>query len=407
MMKKWIPFYRLKNTIREYAWGHKSYLPEFLGMENPHQKPMAELWMGAHPSAPSLIQADGRTVALDDWLASDPVSTLGADVYRNFGGLPFLFKLLAAGSSLSIQAHPDKKTAEEGFQREEEAGIPRDAGNRNYKDDNHKPEIIMALTTFSAMIGFRPLRDILGNFKELGIPGDKLPEKMMENLSRGTPRAMKEFLSRLLTSDEDVTSRILDAAFSRTEDADTSWEPLQCKWVRRLSNQFPGDIGVIAPLFLNVVELNPGEALYQPARALHAYLEGFGVELMANSDNVLRGGLTPKNIDVPELIRVLDFQPTVPGVLLPGDADENGWNHFNTPAREFALAVSNLSEKSSTRIPASTGPAVILVLDGKIVIDDGTSLLEMNRGESAFVPWKSPDLFVRGEGRVSLASVKR
>ncbi|MDF1567408.1 MAG: mannose-6-phosphate isomerase, class I [Spirochaetaceae bacterium] len=400
-------FYRLENTIREYAWGHKSHLPEFLGMENPGKKPMAELWMGAHPSAPSAIRVDGRTVGLDDWLDSDPVNTLGADVYRDFGGLPFLFKLLAAGSSLSIQAHPDKKTAEEGFQREDESGIPRDAGNRNYRDDNHKPEIIMALTTFTAMIGFRHPQDILGNFKELGIPEKELPKKMMENLSRGTPRAMKEFLSRLLTSEEDVTSRILDAAVRRTEDADIPWGPLQCKWVRRLSNQFPGDVGVLAPLFLNVLELKPGEALYQPARALHAYLEGFGVELMANSDNVLRGGLTPKNIDVPELVRVLDFEPTVPGIITPGDADENGWVRYDTPAREFALAVSNLSEKSSTRIPSGTGPSVILVLEGKIVLDDETNRLELNRGESAFIPWKTPDLFVRGVGRVSLASVKR
>ena len=409
------PFFAMTNVIRDYAWGDERRIPDFLGIEYPAGKPAAEVWMGAHPSAPSRIGSDGREARLDEWIDSRRNEALGPDVAAGFGRLPFLFKLLAAGKSLSIQAHPDKTTAEEGFRREEALGIPRDAPERNYRDDNHKPEIIMAITPFTAMIGFREPADILRDFELLAADGAALP--FLEGLSAaaadpggpGEESGLAEFLTTLLTLEPGEKVKLTKTAVDAAGNPSCPWDELRRVWVPRLEGQFPGDAGVLAPLFLNVVEIAPGEALFQPARMLHAYLNGFGVELMANSDNVLRGGLTPKNVDVSELASVLDFRPSVPEVLPAPRSEPGGLGLYPTPAREFNLALADLGDPSDPPLVLEKGfgPAVVLAMEGSAVLSRDADELALRRGQSAFIPWASGPVTVTGGGRIAVASVPR
>ena len=392
-------FYKLTNEVRHYAWGHHSYIPDFLGIPNPDDEPFAELWMGAHPSAPSRIDTDKmEKLSLEEWISSDTQSVLGPDITSKFGRLPYLFKLLAAGDSLSIQAHPSKGMAVEGFMREDEAGIPRDAPNRNYRDDNHKPEIILALTPFTAMIGFRTPEDILRHFSELK---HESPVAGIISESDG----LQTFLHGLLSLDAESKESLLESAAAISNKPQCGWDRLQRLWVSRLAARFPGDIGVLAPLFLHVVEIQPGEALYQPAGVLHAYLEGFGVELMANSDNVLRGGLTQKYIDVPELMKILVFEASNPGILNPDHRDENGIMRYPTPAQEFSLGLVDLKSGQDIRIESGEGPLIILTLEGEILLKDGSEELRLPKGSSAIIPWKAHNVGISGIGRAAIAGI--
>ena len=407
MMKS---FYLLNNTIRDYAWGHLRYIPDFLGIDYPEGKPAAELWMGAHPSSPSMLEGeDGKTMGLDEWITGNPEAVLGSDVLFRYGRLPFLFKLLAAGKSLSIQAHPDKAMAEEGYERENRAGIPVDAPNRNYRDDNHKPEIIMALSPFTAMIGFRNPREIGSVFSSLikKSGGGTLPADVLLALNNGENEALKPFLQSLLTSKEGERTVLLQGALRAASESGCPWDALQKEWVPKLAAQFPGDVGALAPLFLNLIKINPGEALYQPSRALHAYLDGFGMELMANSDNVLRGGLTPKNVDVPELTRILNFIPSPAEVLVLHESGR-GLKYFETPAEEFSLGLSDIDGNDGgegTILKKGSGPLIILCLDGDVRLEDGKDSLRLIRGASAFIPWCASEVKMAGKGRIAVAKV--
>ncbi len=401
-------FYKLSNQVRDYSWGDTGYIPDFLGVENPENKPFAEMWMGAHPLASSrLVEAD--SVQLSDFISASAMDTLGPDISRDYGRLPFLFKLLAAGESLSIQAHPSKEMAEEGFKREDDAGIPQDAAKRNYRDDNHKPEIIMAITEFTAMIGFRKLPDILKSFSEFRrIDGLTALLRRTENTSGiDSSDALRVFFEGILSLDEETTRNLLHSAPDIARDEQSCWEKIQRQWVSGLVSSFPGDIGALAPLFLHVVVLQPGEALYQPARALHAYLEGFGLELMANSDNVLRGGLTKKHIDVPELMKVLKFEASRPEILKPEIPDSSGIRHYKTPTREFSLGLADFDTDQDINLPAGSGPEIVLTLEGELLLQDEDSQLLLRRGESAFIPWNAGNIRISGSGRGAFAGVNR
>ena len=415
-------FYGMRGTIRDYAWGHSRWIPEFMNIQRPSDRPAAELWMGAHPSAPSRIAVgDDEWENLDSWIRSRPNAALGEGTFREFGGLPFLFKLLAAKKPLSIQAHPGKSLAVEGFARENAAGIPRDAAHRNYKDDNHKPEIIMALSPFTAMIGFRPPREIhraltlslsssasASASSPPGILESIFSPQVISALKHSDNRALESFLSRLTALRGDLLESLLDTVKLRLKRGGEGLEPLQREWTGRLLQQFPGDAGALAPLFLNILRIEPGEALYQPAGVLHAYLEGFGVELMANSDNVLRGGLTSKNIDVDELLNILEFRPFTPSVLRldppgpsrPGDPPRPP-AFFQTPAREFALGITH----GPALLSRGRGPFIVLTIEGDTELSDGTRTLALPRGSSAFVPFEAPDVHIRGRGRAAAAAL--
>jgi mannose-6-phosphate isomerase len=388
--------YKLKNTVKNYDWGSPQWLPEFLGEKNISRIPWAELWMGVHPSGPSRIMGgpEGGELFLPDLIARNPRYFLGEETGRDFGALPFLFKVLAATKPLSIQAHPDAEQARQGWERENSGAVPLDAPERNYKDPNPKPEILCALSRFKALCGFRrpeEIRILLEIFgAESGL--QSAMEGLVSALSdSGDSHPLKAFLSRLYTLDPEILKAM--SGYGRHQALGEEYPEYSEEWalVRNLAGLYPGDSGVIAPLYLNLLTLAPGEAIYLPAGILHAYIHGMGVELMANSDNVLRGGLSSKHIDLKELFRVLKFFPFRPQVLRPGGQGENGTGNrslcfkYPAPCGEFSLSLIQGGE----HVFSSKGPSIVLVTEGELVIDRGSGdngKLRLRQGESAFVP---------------------
>jgi mannose-6-phosphate isomerase len=328
--------YRLENRIQTYAWGSHTAIAELLGLPMPSPEPQAELWMGAHPRAPSEVDIDGRRVSLDRLIKTDPLAMLGPEAMDKFGNrLPYLFKVLAAAEPLSIQAHPSRSQAIDGYGRENRLGIPLDAPQRNYRDDNHKPECLCALTRFWGMCGFRFPAQILDGLA--GFCPNTLAGERERFLKAPDARGTRALFTALMTLPEAKKEAVLkEAACSALRLADG--KSRRARWIARLVKAYPADIGVISPLLLNLVCLEPGEAMFLPAGQLHAYLEGTGMELMANSDNVLRGGLTPKHVDVAELTRTLNFDPIAIQPLCPEPVSQSE-KAFPGEADEFCLSV--------------------------------------------------------------------
>ena len=367
------------NTIQDYAWGSEKYLQELTGTDQ--KGPLAELWMGVHPRGGSEVELpDGTRSPLSDLILSDPEKYIGSSLSRKFGNLPFLFKLLAAGDPLSIQAHPSKQQAEQGFARENASGIPLASFNRNYKDDNHKPEIICALTPYWAMKGFRDPREIRENFLPWLSPA--VAETIIPSISENTQEFLRIFFNSLMTLEEQDKKSVLADALNWCEGKDSD----AAHWVIALQKKYPGDIGILAPLYLNTLCLQPGEALFLPAGELHAYLQGFGVELMANSDNVLRGGLTPKFMDVNELMNTLKFSSGSPEILRPRVLPD-GTSLYSTPSGEFQLVSVKLDRKvSALHLEAGYPVSILVVVSGSLTLRDHESSLYLGKGESCFIP---------------------
>jgi mannose-6-phosphate isomerase len=368
---------------------------------------MAEVWMGAHPSYPSVIRCGDRDVGLDAHIASDPETSLGRPVIERFGArLPFLFKILAAARPLSIQAHPSKLQAEQGFARENAAGLDLASSERNYRDDNHKPELICAIRTFWGLRGFRPVNRIRDEFGLLSTRGIEPPRSESD---------LAPFFASLLRLGADDRRALTDTAVSAADRRRPGFETrlpdpadpeARYYWVKRIAREFPGDIGICAPLVLNVFSLPPGTATYQPAGVLHAYLEGVGVELMANSDNVLRGGLTPKHIDIDELLSVGVFRSEIEVMLSPrrGDFEEtDSVAAYQTPFDEFELVA--VSVKSEVKLPGDR-PQIALCHSGSIAISgqDG-SRLTCGPGTSVFIEAAEPAPTLTGDGTAYVARV--
>jgi len=396
-------FYLLKNPIQRYAWGSKQWIQDILSLpESDRHVPIAEVWMGAHPRAPSLAVYDTFEQRLDSLIQTRPAFFLGAETAAQYGTLPYLFKLLAAATPLSIQAHPNKKQAEEGFAREEMAGIPINAENRNYKDANHKPEIICAITPFTAMCGFREQAQIGALLSLLDIPQlQHCIEAIHQHDSRSAYEAFLQSLFNIphregLNLTKSLQDKIPVLKKKHPLYA-TEWELID-----RFCRLYPCDSAVIAPLYLNVLSLKPGEALFLPAGVLHAYVEGFGVELMANSDNVLRGGLTPKHIDVPELLRIIRFEAFKPEILSPIETD-NALRLYPSPASEFTLFRMDLTEgKPQELLPGK--PTIIIVIEGSAQIDSGRETMELHKGMSLFLPASRALLTLEGSAQIFGAS---
>ncbi|MET4663030.1 mannose-6-phosphate isomerase [Streptomyces sp. PvP037] len=361
---------RLDNTIRPYAWGSTTAIPRLLGTE-PTGEPQAEMWMGAHPGAPSRT-GRGTLVEVID---ADPEKELGPDSVARFGPrLPFLLKLLAAGGPLSLQVHPDLTQAKEGYADEERRGVPVTAPHRNYKDANHKPELVCALTEFDGLCGFRdPLRaaELLD-----GLGVDTL--KPYVDLLHAHPEeaALREVLTAILTADREEMARTVTEAAAACDRLGGVYAPYA-----DIAHHYPGDPGVIAAMLLNHVRLQPGEALFLGAGVPHAYLDGLGVEIMANSDNVLRCGLTPKHVDVPELLRIVRFEAGGPGVLRP-EAGPDGEEVYETPIDEFRLSRYVLPAGGTTRDLTLTTPQILLCTAGSVRAGEH----ELSPGASVFVP---------------------
>ncbi|MBN1687041.1 MAG: mannose-6-phosphate isomerase, class I [Spirochaetales bacterium] len=393
--------YRLKNLTQEYAWGSPVYIPSLLGITNPEGKPKAEMWMGTHPKAPSTVVVEEQgEIPLADLIASDPPAFLGSRVAERFNGeLPFLFKLLAAARALSIQAHPNLNQARAGFERENKQGIPLDAPDRSYRDPNHKPEVICALTSFWAMCGFRPLGEIVGNLAFL--EDTALDKQYAELKKKPGAKALRRFFGSLLTLDHDTAAEIVDIA-AKTAPAVNDEAGM---WVSRLKEQRPGDIGAISPLLLNTYRLEPGQAIFLDAGELHSYLEGFAVELMANSDNVLRGGLTEKHVDADELLRILTFKTErVP--VFEGRETASGLRVFQTQAEEFRLSRISVLPESPYREQGERNVEILIVTGGACSLRCGTGDgLELAGGESVFVPAAAGAYEITGAATVFRATV--
>ncbi|WP_432542499.1 mannose-6-phosphate isomerase, class I [Kineococcus sp. SYSU DK002] len=383
---------RLTNTVQPYAWGSTTSIPRLLGRE-PDGRPQAEVWIGAHPSAPSL--ADGAR--LDDLVAASPREFLGEGAAPG-DRLGFLLKVLAAAAPLSLQAHPDAGTAARRFAEEEAAGVPLDAPHRLYKDTSHKPELLFALEPFAAMAGFRSpaaARELLAGLELPALPAAArdLFDRLLAALAG--PDALREATRLLLTAPGEAVAPLVEAVARACAPLDDP--SAQC--VAELAGHHPGDPGVLVSVLLNQVRLAPGEALYLPAGNVHAYLSGTGVELMASSDNVLRGGLTPKHVDVPELLDVLDFRELPPPLLEPRvvSADEQVF----CPLPDFALTVLAVRAESTWERAV---PRSVLVLEGRVRLTSAAGSLELTQGESAFVTAAEHPVTVSGAGRLAAAS---
>ncbi|MBE8474095.1 mannose-6-phosphate isomerase, class I [Streptomyces justiciae] len=379
---------RLDNTIRPYAWGSTTAIPELLGVA-PSGEPQAEMWMGAHPGAPSRT-ARGTLVEV---IEADPERELGAAAVAKFGPrLPFLLKILAAGAPLSLQVHPDLAQAKEGYEDEERRGIPVDAGHRNYKDANHKPELICALTEFDGLCGFRDPNQAAELLAGLGV--DSL--KPYVDLLHAHPEdaALREVLTAVLSADPEEMARTVTEAAAACARLGGEYAPYA-----DIAHHYPGDPGVIAAMLLNYVRLQPGEALFLGAGIPHAYLSGLGVEIMANSDNVLRCGLTPKHVDVPELLRIVRFEAADPGVLRP-EASPDGEEVYETPIDEFRLSRYVLPEGGAAHDLTRPTPQILLCTAGSIRAGEH----ELSPGQSVFVP-AGEKAEVSGTGTVFRATV--
>ncbi|MDP3237378.1 MAG: mannose-6-phosphate isomerase, class I [Myxococcales bacterium] len=377
--------FRLENAVQPYAWGSLTSIPALLGLPA-SGGPQAELWVGAHPTAPSKV--NGRS--LEALIADAPGPMLGAKVAQRFGPrLPFLLKVLAAAKPLSLQAHPSLEQARSGFANEESAGVPRMAAHRNYRDPNHKPELLCALTPFRALCGFRSVDDTRALLAGLAVPA---LAPFLEALQQGGLRTLFERVMTVPAGERaPLVTAVVAACASRPPVAFTD----ECANAVALEKEYPGDVGVIGALLLNLVTLKPGEALALGAGNLHAYLEGTGVELMANSDNVLRGGLTPKHVDVPELLRVLDFTDGPVTIIVPQGAPEAT---YPTPFPDFRL--SRVDVGSAFSLPRN-GPDLLLCVEGEVQVNG----LALARGQSAFAPFDEGALMVSGRGVVYRATV--
>jgi mannose-6-phosphate isomerase len=385
---------RMEGKIQPYAWGSTSFIPDLLGIDRTDE-PRAELWLGAHPLAPALVGGH----PLDQLVANDPETMVGATSVATFGPrLPFLFKVLAAAKPLSLQAHPTRSQAEAGFTREQEAGIPRDAPDRTYRDGWPKPEVLCALSDAEVLCGFREPVQTFSLFETLGVSSAL---RLVEPLRDGGSSELREVFARILGltgADRQVISEVAEAAQQVRDE-----EPLAefAKTAGQLSALYPEDPGVLAALLMNRLSLRQNDAIFLPAGYLHAYLHGNGVEIMANSDNVLRGGLTSKHVDVAELMRVLNFTPGFAG-LVPCAEESSGVWHYQSPAPEFALWRLEVSGVP-TSLPSPQSGRVLLVTDGSVVARSPIAELTLHRGQSAFVTADENDVRLDGQGVVFVA----
>jgi mannose-6-phosphate isomerase len=413
-------FVSIVNTPRDYAWGSTTAIPELLGTAETGE-PQAELWLGAHPGSPSRVLDPTLTGGAGDlaaWIAADPAGALGKGET-----LPFLLKILAAAHPLSLQAHPTLDRAREGFERENAAGVPLEASNRNYKDALHKPEIIVALSpTFDALCGFRPLAEVREIVDLLVMidgsqtaPRWELYGPMVHLLEDSVTQhetdaeVLESVVAWLLGGGPEVealighlvrtTEKALHPAHAHLTDPYTP----SLETVVQLNEEYPGDPGIVISILLNRVSLTAGQALYLPAGNVHAYLRGLGVELMAASDNVLRGGLTPKHIDVPELLEVLDFD-SLPVPFLEPTSPVPGLQLFQPDVDDFVLARISVGEDVASVSYPPRGAAIAICVEGSVTLSGSTGSVTLDRGDSVFITPQEGELTATGTGTVFLAA---
>ncbi|MDX7986478.1 mannose-6-phosphate isomerase [Xenorhabdus sp. 12] len=387
---------KMINNIQHYDWGSKTALTDIYGIDNPDNQPMAELWMGAHPKSSSLVTdpQTGETITLNALIASDPKKHLGERTAHQFQRLPFLFKVLCAAQPLSIQVHPDKKSAEIGFAKENSAGIPVDSAQRNYKDDNHKPELVYALTPFKAMNAFRPLSEITQLLASVSAAHPDI-QTFLQHPSEKTLSFLFSQLLNMQGDQKHLAIAVLKSALNSNQGE--PWDT-----IRKMTAFYPDDNGLFSPLLLNVVELEPGQAMFLYARTPHAYLEGVALEVMANSDNVLRAGLTSKHIDVPELMANLDFIPKFANTLLTLPKQEKGALNYPVPVNDFCFSVYAVQEQPITLVNDSA--SILFCFEGQVDISTDKQQLRLFSGESVFLSAIEQAVIIQGSGKLAKVS---
>ncbi|WP_024943867.1 mannose-6-phosphate isomerase, class I [Aeromonas hydrophila] len=387
-------FLSMQNPIQGYDWGSHDALTTLFGIPNPAGKPQAELWMGAHPNGCSEVMLAGQAQKLSTLIESAPAAVLGEATQTRFGSLPFLFKVLCAEKALSIQVHPSKAQAEAGFAKEEAAGISPKAANRNYKDPNHKPELVFALTPYQAMNGFRAIPAILALFERVKLPA--LAELVATLAANQNEAGLQHFFHQLLVLErarkEEALAGLLAFA-AKHQDEETF------ALITSLAAQYPGDVGLFSPLLLNVVTLQPGQAMFLDACTPHAYVRGTGLEIMANSDNVLRAGLTPKYIDVAELLACTRCLPKPDDQILLVPRMEGAVQHFEVPVPDFTFSVYPAGEHQLTTASAE----ILFAIDEAVILKRGDDTLRLEKGQSAFIPAATGRYQLLAEGRVARA----
>ncbi|MEV6346950.1 mannose-6-phosphate isomerase, class I [Actinoplanes sp. NPDC051851] len=389
--------YPLTGIIRPYAWGSRTAIAELQGRPTPTEGPEAELWLGAHPGDPSTVPGPDGPVTLTALIDGDPAGQLGEHVADCFGSrLPYLMKVLAAGAPLSLQAHPDLKYATEAYARQQaDPSLPK-----NYTDANHKPEMLVALTPFDALCGFRPAEVSALVLAELNLP-------QLAPVTDALHTGDLAGAVRLLLSWPAAERGALIDAVVASASAHTASHPHaeSFRLAVNLAGHYPGDPGVLVALLLNLVHLRPGEAIWMPAGNLHAYLNGLGVELMAASDNVLRGGLTPKRVDVDELLRVLRFEVLADPLLHPAEIGP-GVVSWRVPVRDFELYRVDLTEgRPPVRLPG-TGPRIILGVSGDVHVGEDHGIpVTLTPGTAAYAPTNAGPVTAAGLGSVFIAAV--
>jgi len=398
--------FKLQNTIKNYDWGSPEWIPALLGQKNPGRVPWAELWMGVNamgpsvailpmkneplPSVPDASVPGNQAQLLSELIALNSEAMLGKACAGKYGNLPFLFKVIAVAKPLSIQAHPGSSHAREGFERENREGLPIDAPNRNYRDSGRKPELICALSPFAALCGFRTVQEICSLIGIILQASDGALRASLESLlsalkteeENSREISMRAFISAFLSMDGGDLGAFM---IKRQSLLERDFPTYQGEWklCAYLASLYPKESGVIAPLFLNIIELKPGEAMYIPTGTLHSYIHGMGIELMADSDNVIRAGLTAKHVDRDELLEILDFTEYMPEILKAIDNPAAPYM-FSYPGQYEEFTLSVLKSNGNEVSYSETGPSVILVTEGNAVIEP--EALEMKTGESAFIP---------------------
>ncbi|EJG0324722.1 mannose-6-phosphate isomerase, class I [Vibrio parahaemolyticus] len=388
-------FFLMNNVIQNYAWGSTTSVNQLFGIENPTGEPQAEVWMGAHPNGCSVVMVNGKETKLSSLIAQDMNAFLSEEVANRFGELPYLFKVLAAEKALSIQVHPNKQQAELGFALEEKQGIPLTAANRNYKDPNHKPELVYALTEYQAMNGFRPTSEIISFFSELAIP--ELQGLVDDLIDNQTSKGLASFFSGLLSLEGEQKEMALTVLLAQARITDLPLFNL----ILELETQYPGDIGLFAPLLLNVITLKPGEAMFLDAETPHAYLKGTGLEIMANSDNVLRAGLTPKYMDVKELVACTRFEEKPFDTLLLAPIENDDMLEYPIPVDDFKFAIVKHANQRTLDVRTAE---ILLPLDSPLVITHASGeTCVVDKGQSVFIPAYAKQYTLNCEGRVARA----
>ena len=385
---------RLDNPVRPYAWGSATAIPELLGLP-PTGEPQAELWLGAHPAAPSRLRSGGTLL---DRIDADPAGELSAAVVDRFGPrLPFLLKVIAAARPLSLQAHPDAARARAGYADEQQRGVPADSPERSYPDPHHKPELVCALTPFEALCGFRAIPETLRLLETIADRAPVIQHHLDALRARPDRDGLREVVTGLLTVPASPRQRLVEAVTEACRAGGPDFAAELATGVQ-LGEAYPGDPGVVIALLLNRVRLEPGQAMFLAAGNLHCYLSGTAVEVLANSDNVLRGGLTAKHVDVPELLRVVDVADGPPPVVSPV-AVGPGHAAYLPPVPDFRL---DRYELAGGPVPlGAAGPRIVLVLSGRVELDAGSGLA-LDRGGSAWLPAGRP-VTARGDGVLCMA----